>query len=342
MDLMELYRETAKRLSRIDLDSLFRGFSPLRFAVYSGNECCLDGELIEKPAAFVANTSVEYEGGQVAIWDVSHGIGDLDEFAASMVHEMFHGFQNLSGESRYPDENAALRDYVYSAKNVSLKLKEAELMRNIVENGDKASYDTLLSMRKRRLMDFPFEYRYEAATEQIEGTANYIELAALFAIAPEKAAMRWKRLFERILDPKEYFPIRIVSYLTGAAFIECAKRMGGPDFDTFKNEPYAVEAVTEAPAYEGNIETDPAVSQAMESFIDETKRIIEAAVEKNDVVLNERRRLASVNIWDARRLGDLVTSNFFVAYIDDGEWKPLYGDFVVELDGEYIKKVYRR
>ena len=64
MDLKELYNEVSERLNRISFESLFRGFAPLKFAVYSGSECCLDGELIEKPANFFANTAVEHMGSR--------------------------------------------------------------------------------------------------------------------------------------------------------------------------------------------------------------------------------------------------------------------------------------
>ena len=49
---------------------------------------------IEKTDAFCANTSIVYEGEQIAIWMVQE---DLDEsvLTSKIVHEMFHGYQSI-------------------------------------------------------------------------------------------------------------------------------------------------------------------------------------------------------------------------------------------------------
>lgn len=52
MDLARLYEETEKRLSRIDISKLWKGFKPFRFALYTDRECYYDGRYIEKPTFF--------------------------------------------------------------------------------------------------------------------------------------------------------------------------------------------------------------------------------------------------------------------------------------------------
>ena len=72
-------------------------------------------------------------------------------------------------------------EYHYSTENLSAKLQEAELMRTILVGREK-NFSELLSIRKLRKNLFPRQYDYESRVEQIEGTANYVELLALMRI----------------------------------------------------------------------------------------------------------------------------------------------------------------
>lgn len=343
MKLHDAYQEVKKRIDRMDFSSLWKGFYPLKFALYNETECFFDGRYVDKTADFMANTSIEYDGEHIAIWDFSRGTGDLDLLAASIVHEMFHAFQNIQGESRWADERAALFDYRYSAENISLKLHEAALMQDILTDGDPSAFAELLRLRRMRAERYPREYDYEARVEQIEGSANYVELNALTQAAPEKGAFRRQKMLAKISDPEAYTPIRVVSYYVGAAFLECIKRCSALPCEDFGPVPFAQEIIRETAPAQQIYPLLPAAEKNIAAFLDETDRIVHAALSGNDVVLRGAYRLCSLNVWDARWDGRYAISNGFVAWYDGTEKKVLNGDFVVEMGRDcIIRTVYRQ
>lgn len=348
MDLERIYNDILARVRRVDFSALWHGFHPLKFALYTESECFFDGQYIEKTDDFCANTAIEFRGENIAIWQLDGEVSDLDSLAASMIHEMFHAYQQERGESRWADEMDALAKYEYSSDNLSMKLVEAGLMRAAIDHDDRDAYLSLVSLRKRRSTEHSYEYDCEARIEQIEGSATYVELAALGQLDAAKARERWRALLDRIARAENYLPIRIISYEIGAAMLACAKRFSGVDVETFDDRPFAVALLDEpceadalAAALLGD--TPCEADEILKSYADETHRIIADAVAKNDRVPIAGRPLVSVNIWDARREGRYVTSNFFVMYRDGDQNCVINGDFVLELDDDRnILNAYRR
>ena len=342
MELDTAYYEVKKRLDLIDFGALWEGFTPLRFALYNDKECFFDGRFIEKTDAFIANTAIEFNGEQTAIWNMTEQTDDMDRLASKLAHEMFHGFQNSSNESRWADERAALFLYRYSAENVSIKLREAALMRDIIASPSAEALSELLSLRRARAERFPYEYDYEARTEQTEGSANYVELKALSVLAPEKAAAEWERILEKIGDPAGYAPIRVISYYTGAAFLRCLSLCGRNDFYGFGSIPFSQAAIEGASPASSLPDVDPRAEESLRAFNGETERMINDALERNDLVLEGAYPLAMLNVYNARRLGAYVTSSYYISYFDGEKPVVLYGDFVAETDEDFVlKRVYR-
>lgn len=343
MNLASIYREVEKRIEQLDFSRLWRGFSPLKFALYTEDECFFDGQYIEKTGPFCANTSIEYNGEYIAIWNLMEEPSDLDALAASIVHEMFHAFQNISGERRFPDEREALFRYRYEAENLTAKLREAELLRAVLLEEDREAWEEFLRLRAKRRERFPYEYEYEARVEQIEGTANYVEVAALIQLDAEKGRLAWEKLLDRIARPEQYFPVRIVSYAIGAAVLSCLRKCPDMDWESFAGEPFSCGMLDAARGEAESVPRNARLEEALARYQAETHRIIEAAVRKDDCVLRGKFPLVSVNIYDARREGSRVTSHYFVMYRDGGETKTLYGDFVAEVDaGYHVLAVWRQ
>ncbi len=343
MELHKAYEEVKRRLDTVDFSSLWRGFAPLKFALYNGSECFFDGKYIEKATEFYANTSIEYNGERIAIWNLSGGTRDLDALASLIAHEMFHGFQHIQGESRWADEMEALFDYKYAVENISTKLREAELMEDILARGRVSAFPELLGLRKRRSELFPKEYGYEARIEQIEGSATFVEVGVLARLDPEKGARRWERILTEIRDPGAYTPVRVISYRTGAAFLECIRRCSSFDWCAFGPVPFAEAVLREAEPAEQLPPPDPEAEKTIAAFSEETNRIVREALDKNDAVLRGEYPLSSLNVWDARWDGRHAISNSFLAYYDGTEEKVLDGDFVVELGRDRIvRTVYRQ
>ena len=341
MDLRFAYGEVERRLEKLDFSTLWPGFRPLPFALYDSSACFFDGEFVPKTAEFMANTSIEYRGEQIAIWQLE-GEPDPDTLTASLVHEMFHAFQKICGESRWADERAALMNYRYTPENLSMKRKEAELMQAVLE-GDPEAFPTLLELRKRRALDFPGEYDYEARIEQIEGTANLVELEALSLLDREKGKTGWEKLLRQIGDPAAYTPIRIVSYAIGAVFLACIRRCSSYAYFRFTDTPFALGILEGVTPAAGDFPPDPVMETQVRAYRLETERIIRKALSKNEVILEGPLPLASLNVWDARWDGRYAVSNFFIAWWEGEEMKSMEGDFVAELDRSYtIRRVYKQ
>ncbi len=335
MNLALIYNEIEKRVKKVDFSALWKGFSPLRFAVYTDQECYFDGRYIEKTDAFCANTSIKFNGEYIAIWNISEEPKDMDALSASMIHEMFHAFQMNSGECRFADEQEAPFKYRYSVENLSAKYRESGYIKAVLEEDDRGAYSRLLSLRKMRADRYPYEYDYEARIEQIEGTADFVEINALTQINREKGETAWQSILDRICRPENYFPIRLISYEIGAAVIACIKKCSDIDCEAFTEQPFSCEMISDVSGNDVEAPNNAEMEKCLNRYLAETHRIIDTAVRKNDCVLKGKYPLVSLNICDARCEGNYVTSNYFLKYKDGGERKTIYGNFVIEVDADY-------
>ena len=107
INLEKLYYQICEAINALDFDAIWKGFRPLKFALYNDTECFFDGQYIEKTADFCANTSIEYKGEIIAIWNVEEEMA-IPKFTSCIVHEMFHAFQEKQGWECFPNEMEAL------------------------------------------------------------------------------------------------------------------------------------------------------------------------------------------------------------------------------------------
>ena len=353
MDLAEAYRESEKRLSGIDFPLLFRGFHRFPFALYDETRAYTAGEMIDKPAEFLGNTSVMFRGAHTAIWDLTGNTYDFDTLTSKIVHEMLHAFQNASGETRWADERAALVKYRYDAENISVRLEEADLMEKCLSEYAPDAFSRLLALRKARADRFPYAYDYESRVEQIEGSAHSVELAALAQLDPEKAALFRKRLFSELSDPARYFPVRAVTYLSGAAFIDCLRKYTSLDTDAFTDTPFSVAAIAGA-APCALPETGARVRECMDDWQEKTKTRIEESIEKGELVLDGDYRLYAFNVYDSLWNGRYAVLSGFIGYTEGtavpatdedlfSMMKFLNGDFIAQLDEDmHFSRLWRQ
>ncbi|MBQ6235364.1 MAG: hypothetical protein IJK54_05560 [Clostridia bacterium] len=340
--LQSLHQSIAEAIALLDFDRIWKGFRPLKFALYNETECCLDGRMIEKTIDFCANTSIVFQGETIAIWDVQEML-PIPVFASKLVHEMFHGFQDLCGWNCFPDETDALYRYRYDAENLSLRLRENELLADLMLQFDAQKYRTLLQSRKYRSERFPYEFLYETRAEEIEGSANYVEWQVLKQLDKTRAETLEEEMRRTVTDPKSFFPIRRSCYFSGAMTIH-AMICAGEDLFTVKTRPAILPILENVPACA--VSVDPALRKTVEdtvsAYLAESRDIVHTAVAENDVALEGPCELVSVNIYDARCLEGHITSRFFVLYQINGEQKMLEGNFVVKMrDAKTIETVYR-
>lgn len=341
MDLEKLYSDVKNAISKLYLPELWRGFEPIKFALYSGQSCFFDGQYIEKPIMFCANTAIEYNGEFIAIWNVIEK-QDSDILASKMVHEMFHAFQHKQGEKRFPDEFDALKRYRLNAENLSVKLRENMLLVELSERFSVSKYEEFLALRRYRMEHFPYEYAYEAATEQIEGTANYVELMSLRQLSEWKYMESLKSLKTEVRSMKGLMTPRIISYSVGALLFKILKDNRLFEFDYFTDEPTSVSLLKDVRPCENPPAADAYIASLVESHERETKELIEKAVSDGNIEVSGEYDLIGVNIYNARMYGNYIYTTYFAAYSDNGREVVLNGNFVVELNdlGKVIR-IYR-
>lgn len=339
MDLKRMYYEIKKYIDIVDFSKLWNGFQPLKFALYNDNECFYDGNYINKTDEFLANTSILYNGKWIAIWYVSEYIDPII-LASKIIHEMFHGFQMINNESRFIDELDALYKYKYDEINHGLKLMENKLIHDLVNEFDLSKYNELLEIKKYRYTNYAFEYYYESSIEQIEGTANYVELISLKQLSDTLFRKKLTQMKEEIIDKNQLFPIRPICYNTGALLLLIINE-NNIKFDLgFSSTPFSVFMLSDIEKKEISLDCD--VKELIENYYLKAIELINKAIKQNDIVSDEPSKILGVNVYNAIYYKNYIISTFFVMYGSEDAKKIEYGNFVIETN-EYkiLTRIYR-
>ena len=279
MELQKIYREVDSILDKVEFEQIASGFRRYRFAVYNNETICLDGELIPYSQQFFGNTSLLYQGEYIAIWNVGFDpVEDSEQFAASMVHEMFHCHQNTLGEKRYPSD-LKLLNYPDDVDNFTKKYNENCYLADAYEHGDEGAFARFAGIRAARMEKHPDMVREELKAETLEGAAEYAGLKALRMIAPEKFERKIQDCLRCLrAESEQQFDIRRISYYAGAVFFLCLERLG----KTVRNEIYSELTVYEqnpiATAREVVIRPCPFVETAHATLVENRARTIDEHV----------------------------------------------------------------
>ena len=338
-ELKELYYEIKKNIDKVDFNKLWKGFKPLKFAIYNEKECFFNGEYVEKTEAFIANTAINYNGEVIAIWNVME---DTDHvvLASKMIHEMFHGYQMINGESRFPDELDALYNYKYNDENFSIKLEENKILIKLLDNFNTDDFNQLLEYRKYRYDKYQYEYLYESKIEQIEGTANYVELNVLKQLSNELYQEKINNLKKELLNKESYFPIRVLCYDIGALLLTILSTNSINFNDGFNDESFSLSLVKNVSKKE--VVKVSYFSDDINKYYNHAKEIINNALNKKDLVVDGKFDILGVNVYNAIYYENYIISIYFLMYGSMEDRKIEYGNFVIE-SKEYKKlsKVYR-
>ena len=87
----------------------------------------------------------------------------------------------------------------------------------------KDKFELLLSLKKYRYIHFNYEFIYEAQIEQIEGTANFVELYSLREIDNELYLNKLNEMIDTLQKQNNLLPVRIISYDSGALLLHILK-----------------------------------------------------------------------------------------------------------------------
>lgn len=344
MNLETLHNKVRETISSLNFNTIWPGFGPLKFALYDDEKCFFDGQYIEKTDVFCANTSIRFQGEQIAIWMVQQD-PDISVLTSKIVHEMFHGYQSIMAWDCWPNELEALYRYQYDTENLSLKLRENELLLDLLDGNNESALREFLKHRKLRSVRFPYEFSYESKVEEIEGTANYVEWQALKQLDEKKAKELAAGMRTLMTKPDYLFPIRISSYYTGALLINALRDAGRYRFHTAPR-PVIFTAMKDVDPsngdFPGKADAIRRMTDAVHTFHAETDAVIRSAVEKNQVILNGPAELTGVNVFNARCHHGYITSTYFLMYREGEENRMLRGNFVIKMqDEKTIAAVYR-
>lgn len=296
MDLKEKYQIIVDKMSSIDYKNMWPDFHQYHIALYDDKNVCYQGRLFPKTDEFIANTAIRYNHEMIGIWCLQEDLDD-DILTSKLVHETFHAFQSEKNESRFPNEMEALLRYRYDLQNLSLKITENKLIIELIESFNQDLFDELINIRKYRLSLYPYEVQYEMSIEQIEGTANYVELESLKRLNDSKYMDKLNQMKKSILDPDNLFPIRIISYDIGALFIKILIDNALTINYDFNENNYLDFYLKNYDHVDLKTKESPEVKERLDEFFMETKRFIEKSVKKENLITEGNFELLGVNIY---------------------------------------------
>lgn len=222
MNLKNIYESINNRLDDVNFDQIITGFSPCSFAIFDDEQAIVDGEIIDKPKQFIANSVAQYKDSLVATFYHDFLPKELNKATSLIVHEMFHVFQFSKKEYHSLLKNNSEKNgifYDYTADNITLKYNEVEYLIDAYLNGSEEDYRRFLSFRFLRNSRYPKETLYENATELIEGFASYVELKTLKQLDEKLFSKELIKTIKSLADIESYFSIRELSYKVGALML---------------------------------------------------------------------------------------------------------------------------
>lgn len=222
--MRKLYEDVELELKKVNYNDLWTGFSRKEFALYNKVKIFLKNEEIPYDNRFLGNTSIDYNGENLAIWHVEDpNKVDSRELASNIIHEMFHSYQLSNGEKRFPNDLKGL-DYPIDLKNFEIKYRENMLLIQALDSNNRDLKNNLLkeiiSLRMSRLQRYGDIIKYEFAVETVEGSAEYCGTKALKFISEELYEKRIEE-YKNILstNTSSLFDIRMISYYTGVLLL---------------------------------------------------------------------------------------------------------------------------
>ncbi|MDP1418243.1 hypothetical protein Q8G35_07450 [Peribacillus simplex] len=188
----------AEDLLKVKLENYWPGFELVAYALYdkrnvylfnhpkySNNPQCTY-HILKWDVQFTGDTIIIYEEYPTAIVNME-SYEEYEDLYSILVHELFHGYQYIKDEKRFPDEMMGIT-YPLSKENVELRNQErTNLYRALLENNimkKKQYLNAFIALREKRA-DMIEEYlTYEKLIETIEGPAWYVELRAYSEKSP--------------------------------------------------------------------------------------------------------------------------------------------------------------
>ncbi|OOR16026.1 peptide ABC transporter permease [Bacillus cereus] len=132
---------------------------------------------------------------------------DYESLFAIVVHELFHCYQYLNGESRFPNESLGFQ-YPILEENIELRNKERICLYDAVHcksQAEKNNYiKQFIELREQRANFMKEEFvTYECMVESIEGPAWYVEMNTYNTVCNNDESETLRKYSRLILDAYE-------------------------------------------------------------------------------------------------------------------------------------------
>lgn len=344
-DLRKTYTDIQAKLKSLDFNTLWPGFTAFPFALYDEEFVYFEGNTIAWDDRFQGNTSIQIDGEHIAIWNMRYlEYEELNFLAYNLVHEMFHCFQYIQGETRYPNDLRLLHqpnDIVY----FGMKKAEIETICRAFREKDKekeASFYLYAKMHKKRREMFPEITFEEELAQSIEGTAEYVAMKALFHLSTEKYQEQLERYINLMADRKMLFSNRLLAYFNGTFMCLLAEELDVQWDRTISNQIHTnfdlIFPSIEALDYELEL-TDNfnlLYKRHHGKILADIKNVEENGIE---VLLEQPAIIKYFDPMQMVRIEDKVYSEHFITLEDDHEMITLEGEVVLCLLAESSNEV---
>ena len=232
-------------------------------------------------------------------------------------------------------QNIRVSDLLYGKVH-----EENKILIKLLDNFNIDDFNQLLEYRKYRYDKYQYEYLYESKIEQIEGTANYVELNVLKQLSNELYQEKINNLKKELLNKESFFPIRVLCYDIGALLLTILSTNSINYNDGFNDESFSLSLVKNVSKKE--VVKVSYFSDDINKYYNHAKEIINNALNKNDLVVDGMFDILGVNVYNAIYYENYIISIYFLMYGSMEDRKIEYGNFVIE-SKEYKKlsKVYR-
>lgn len=212
------------------LDYYWAGFKSVAYAVYDRKYVYLFNhpkmikthqnkyQILKWNEEFTGCTLILHDDFPTAIVDIEL-YKDYESLYSILIHELFHGFQYINNETRFPNEIHGVT-YPLLKENIELRNQEREnLYYAVLESNQhkkKQYINNFIAYREKRDTVLTKHLCYEKLIETVEGPAWYVELAAYSENSNIPYSSVLKKYGKHLIDKFEStFDLRKSCYSSG-------------------------------------------------------------------------------------------------------------------------------
>nr|WP_245402775.1 hypothetical protein [Peribacillus muralis] len=325
----------AEELVQEKLENYWSGFELVAYALYDKRNVYLFNHpkfsnnpqytyhILNWDVQFTGDTMILYEEYPTAIVNLD-SYKDYEDLYSVLIHELFHGYQYIKDEKRFPDEMMGIT-YPLSQENVELRNQErTNLYRALLEHNTikkKHHLHTFIALREKRTAMFEKYLPYEKLIETIEGPAWYVELRAYAEKTSKDYDFVLKKYAQQLINKYESTSsIRRSCYSSGLFICLLLNELSPGWMDSFfdREETLYELLIQHAGDYMKNTITDVKISP-------ETVEVVNFAIEKRGKAFEEFNKQAGIHLYIE---GEITAVSFDPMNIIPLEGRHLHKSFI--------------